>query len=199
MTLIDIVPWIQTFIFFFTLIITIYIYKKNRFLSLQASAKLVLMQINDIEKNIEYIKKECINSSLVISERESFNSLVVFENNFWDCYRHELSKKLNSSDYELISKFYETAMMIRKFQVDIKNFIMISLQHRALHYYQSIYSGNKLDVGNLEINVYIPRHYSEYLYRYISIYKNISGTTAYSALKEITKDRGALRIIFMKL
>lgn len=199
MTLIDIVPWIQTFIFFFTLIITIYIYKKNRFLSLQASAKLVLMQINDIEKNIEYIKKECINSSLVISERESFNSLVVFENNFWDCYRHELSKKLDSSDYELISKFYETAMMIRKFQVDIKNFIMISLQHRALHYYQSIYSGNKLDVGNLEINVYIPRHYSEYLYRYISIYKNISGTTAYSALKEITKDRGALRIIFMKL
>lgn len=199
MTLIDIVPWIQTFIFFFTLIITIYIYKKNRFLSLQASAKLVLMQINDIEKNIEYIKKECIDSSLVISERESFNSLVVFENNFWDCYRHELSKKLDSSDYELISKFYETAMMIRKFQVDIKNFIMISLQHRALHYYQSIYSGNKLDVGNLEINVYIPRHYSEYLYRYISIYKNISGTTAYSALKEITKDRGALRIIFMKL
>lgn len=198
-----IIDWIQTAIFIFAPALTLYIYRKKQITSLKNAANLIALQIKDIENNINYIKLECITQDFIINEQQMLNSQIVFEQNFWNMYRHELFNYLTMNEYELISKFYENVSMIKGFQHDIKNFILYSMQNKMINRYQAIFSsisnlGNedeirkmvkevKLKYDSLQINAYVPLHYGISIVTYLSAYQMLSGTNAYSKLIKLSK------------
>lgn len=193
----------QNLILLLTALITLYIYRRKNIISLKNAAKLIILQIKDIEKNIEYLKIEAITQNRIINEQQMYNSVTIYEQNFWNDYRHQLFNYLSSDDYELISKFYDNATMIKRFQNDIKNFILTSLQYRGIDrchlllIYTLMSNDNETlqkDINNkislydrIVTSSYVPYHYGESISTYLSTYQRISGTTAYRSLIKMSK------------
>lgn len=193
----------QTFILLSTVLVTLLIYWRKNLTSLKNAAKLIILQIKDIEKNIEYLKIEAITQNRIINEQQMYNSVIIYEQNFWNDYRHQLFNYLTTDEYELISKFYDNAAMIKRFQNDIKNFILTSLQYRGIDrcHLLLIYTLITTDSDNLQKDInnkinlydriisspYIPYHYGESISTYLSTYQRISGTTAYQSLIKMSK------------
>lgn len=193
----------QTFILLATALITLFIYWRKNLTSLRNASKLVALQIKDIEKNIDHLKIECITPTGIINEQQMYNSVIIFEQNLWYTYRHQLFNYLSTNDYALISKFYENASMIKMFQEDVKNFMLSSLKNRGkarsnILLLCTLFNENLGELNNL-VNEktklydsvvstsYIPLHYGQYIPTYLSAFQPISGTTAYSSLIKLSK------------
>ena len=104
--------FLQTIVLVATVAVTLYIYFIKERKNLRAATTILVLQIQNIERNIEYLKAHGIVGT-AISETPLHYSAPIFEDNAWERYKHLYAAKLNSSDFSTIEKFYEIAQAIK--------------------------------------------------------------------------------------
>lgn len=79
---------------------------------LRNAVSILLLQINDIEKNIEYILSEGLINGC-IQEVPIHYSTIIFEENQWNKYAHSVVGHISQEAFEKIDTFFKVAQRIR--------------------------------------------------------------------------------------
>lgn len=193
----------QTIVLVLTIIGTFAIYFIKEWRSLKAATTILVLQIKNIERNIEYLKAHGIIGT-AISETPLHYSVPIFEDNAWDKYKHLFAAKLSSSDFATIEQFYETAQAIKTTQTLIKKKIEESLAAKSANYYNAKYGRiiaftffNEVDSSKLfndlqrfeqiyntvNIQTYMPIEFYNGLSQGLNSYVRLSGTTTLNNLR----------------
>ena len=193
----------QTIVLVLTIIGTFAIYFIKEWRSLKAATTILVLQIKNIERNIEYLKAHGIIGT-AISETPLHYSVPIFEDNAWGKYKHLFAAKLNSSDFATIEQFYETAQAIKTTQTLIKKKIEESLAAKSANYYNAKYGRviaftffNEVDSSKLfndlqrfeqiyntvNIQTYMPTEFFNGLSQGLNSYVRLSGTTTLNNLR----------------
>lgn len=187
-----------------TLSLTRYLYNKKVKESIKAATTILILQIKNIERNIEYLKAHGITGT-AINETPLHYSIPIFEENAWEKYKHLYATKLSSSDFSSIEKFYETALAIRTTQLFIKRKIEESLYAKANCYYNMEYNRVNMSIifnevdnarlfndidrirsiyGAVHIQTYMPIEFYNGLSQGLNSYFRLSGTTTLDNLRK---------------
>ncbi len=193
----------QTCILIGTLFLTWYLYNKKVRESLKSATTILVLQIKNIERNIEYLKANAIIGT-AINETTLHYSIPIFEDNAWEKYKHLYATKLSSSDFSAIEKFYETALAIKTTQIFIKRKIEESFYAKTNCYYNMEYTRlnmsimfNEVDKARLfndidrirsiysavNIQTYMPAEFFNGLSQGLNSYFRLSGTTTMGNLR----------------
>ena len=121
---------LQTIVLVATVLVTLLIYLNKERKNLKSATTILILQIKNIEKNIEYLKSEGI-SGEAINEQQLHYSVPIFEEN-----KHLYASRLNSFDFAKIEQFYDVAQAIRIQQLQIKQKIQENIFAKTAHYYQ---------------------------------------------------------------
>lgn len=204
----------QTIVLILTIAGTFVIYYIKERRSLKSATTIIVLQIKNIEKNIEYLKAEGV-SDEAINEQQLHYSIPIFEENAWDKYKHIYASRLSSSDFSKIEQFYEVAQAIRIQQQQIKQKIQENIFAKTVHYYQQQF--NRLnacvqdvhdDRENLcfidmdytlklynnprfSVGTFLHKEYGRGLIRGLNRYQRLTDTTVFERLCKIgnIKDR----------
>lgn len=106
---------------------------------LQNAVAILILQIKDIEKNIEYIFSEGLING-IIQEVPMHYSTIIFEENQWNRYAHTIVGYISQESFEKIDTFFKVAQRIREQQIYIKQKIQLSTENKAFYYYSAIYN-----------------------------------------------------------
>ena len=106
---------------------------------LSNAVSILLLQINDIEKNIEYILSEGLINGY-IQEVPIHYSTIIFEENQWNKYAHSVVGHISQEAFEKIDTFFKVAQRIREQQIYIKQKIQLSTENKAFYYYSAVYN-----------------------------------------------------------
>ncbi len=106
---------------------------------LRNAVSILLLQINDIEKNIEYILSEGLINGY-IQEVPIHYSTIIFEENQWNKYAHSVVGYISQEAFEKIDTFFKVAQRIREQQIYIKQKIQLSTENKAFYYYSAVYN-----------------------------------------------------------
>lgn len=187
-----------------TLSLTWYLYNKKVKESVKAATTILILQIKNIERNIEYLKAHGITGT-AINETPLHYSMPIFEENAWEKYKHLYATKLPSSDFSSIEKFYETALAIKTTQLFIKRKIEESLYAKANCYYNMEYNRVNMSIifnevdnarlfndidrirsiyGAVHIQTYMPIEFYNGLSQGLNSYFRLSGTTTLDNLRK---------------
>ena len=123
---------LQTIVLVATVLVTLLIYLNKERKNLKSATTILILQIKNIEKNIEYLKSE----GEAINEQQLHYSVPIFEENAWEKYKHLYASRLNSFDFAKIEQFYDVAQAIRIQQLQIKQKIQENIFAKTAHYYQ---------------------------------------------------------------
>lgn len=129
----------QTIVILFGAIIAWAVYAFGKRQEVNNAARILVLQIKNIEDAIRYLKSECISTNNIIDEKQIHYSKTVYDENQWIKYRHLIVKTLNQSDFERIETFYATATEIKEQQFYIRNKIVQSLEYKGMNYYNTLY------------------------------------------------------------
>ncbi|MDE5665259.1 MAG: hypothetical protein K2I31_04885 [Duncaniella sp.] len=200
----------QTIILVITVLVTLFIYLNKEHKNLKSATTILILQIKNIEKNIEYLKAEGV-SGEAINEQQLHYSIPIFEENAWDKYKHIYASRLSSSDFAKIEQFYEVAQAVRKQQQQIKQKIQENIFAKTIHYYQQqfnrinacvvdtsedrenlcfrdmdytlqLYNNPKFNVGT-----FLHKEYGSGLIKGLNRYQRLTGTTAFERFCKIGK------------
>ena len=78
------------------------------------AASLIKIQIDELQKGILEIDSFIVNDQL--NATAFYESQVLLDENYWNKYKHYFVKKIDSKDFESISKLYEYASEIQEQQ-----------------------------------------------------------------------------------
>lgn len=106
---------------------------------LRNAVSILILQIKDIEKNIEYIFSEGLINGF-IQEVPMHYSTIIFEENQWNKYAHSIVGHISQEAFEKIDTFFKVAQRIREQQIYIKQKIQLSMDNRVFYYYSTIYN-----------------------------------------------------------
>lgn len=106
---------------------------------LRNAVSILMLQIKDIEQNIEYILSEGLING-VLQEVPLHYSTIIFEENQWSKYAHSVVGHISQEAFERIDDFFKVAQRIREQQIYIKQKIQLSLDNKAYHYYNAVYT-----------------------------------------------------------
>lgn len=106
---------------------------------LRNAVSILILQIKDIEKNIEYIFSEGLINGF-IQEVPMHYSTIIFEENQWNKYAHSIVGHISQEAFEKIDTFFKVAQRIREQQIYIKQKIQLSMDNRVFYYYNTIYN-----------------------------------------------------------
>ena len=106
---------------------------------LRNAVSILILQIKDIEKNIEYIFSEGLINGF-IQEVPMHYSTIIFEENQWNKYAHSVVGHISQEAFEKIDTFFKVAQRIREQQIYIKQKIQLSTENKAFYYYSAIYN-----------------------------------------------------------
>ena len=129
----------QTIVLIVTVLVTIILFIANKREKRRNAITILLMQIKDIEKNIEFLLTEGIVNG-VIQDRPMHYSAVVFDENYWSKYSHLIVGKISSLSFETIDSFFKTAQQIKEQQIFIKTKVLQSMDFKCMHFYNGIYT-----------------------------------------------------------
>lgn len=122
-----------------TLGIALWQFRAHKRKELRNAVSILILQIKDIEKNIEYIFSEgLINGA--IQEIPMHYSTIIFEEAQWSKYAHSIVGYISQEAFEKIDTFFKVAQRIREQQIYIKQKIQMSIDNRAFYYYNTIYN-----------------------------------------------------------
>ena len=202
--------FLQTLILVITVVATLLIYFDKENKSIKSATTILILQIKNIEKNIEYLKAEGV-SGEAINEQSLHYSIPIFEENAWDKYKHKYASRLSPSDFAKIEQFYEVAQAIRIQQQQIKQKIQENIFAKTAHYYQQqfnrlnacvldgredrenlcfidmdytlkLYNNPKFSVGT-----FLHKEYGSGLIKGLNRYQRLTGTTVFERLCKIGK------------
>ena len=106
---------------------------------LRNAVSILILQIKDIEKNIEYIFSEGLINGF-IQEVPMHYSTIIFEENQWNKYAQSIVGHISQEAFEKIDTFFKVAQRIREQQIYIKQKIQLSMDNRVFYYYNTIYN-----------------------------------------------------------
>lgn len=129
----------QTCILILTAGITWWIYRSRKKKELQNAVTILLLQIEDIEKNIEFLDSEGLVGG-VIQEKAVHYSAVIYDENNWTKYSHLIVGRISQLAFENIDKFFKVAQRIREQQLMIKDRLQQSMAYKGMYYYNGIYT-----------------------------------------------------------
>ena len=122
-----------------TVCIALWQYNVHKRKELNNAVSILLLQIRDIERNIEYLYSEGLING-VIQESPIHYSSIIFEENHWNKYAHTIVGYISSESFEMIDNFFRVAQRIREQQIYIKQKIQLSLENKAFYYYNDVYN-----------------------------------------------------------
>lgn len=128
----------QTQVLIVTAGITLWIYFARRKANVRNAVTILMLQIRDIEKNIEYLLSEGIVDGK-IQEKPLHYSAIIYEDNNWTKYSHLVVGRISQLAFENIDMFFKVAQQIREQQILIKNKLQQSMEYKGMHYYQGTY------------------------------------------------------------
>lgn len=128
----------QTLVLIVTAGITLWIYFARRKANVRNAVTILMLQIRDIEKNIEYLLSEGIVDGK-IQEKPLHYSAIIYEDNNWTKYSHLVVGRISLLAFENIDMFFKVAQQIREQQILIKNKLQQSMEYKGMHYYQGTY------------------------------------------------------------
>lgn len=128
----------QTLVLIVTAGITLWIYFARRKANVRNAVTILMLQIRDIEKNIEYLFSEGIVDGK-IQEKPLHYSAIIYEDNNWTKYSHLVVGRISQLAFENIDMFFKVAQQIREQQILIKNKLQQSMEYKGMHYYQGTY------------------------------------------------------------
>ncbi|MBQ3555868.1 MAG: hypothetical protein IJA09_06615 [Bacteroidales bacterium] len=118
-------------------------YHNHKKKELKNATTILLLQIDNIERNIEYIMSEGIING-VLQEAPMHYSTIIYDENQWNKYSHLIVGVITQENYEKIDTFFKVAYRIREQQIYIKQKIQQSIDSKVWHYYNAVYT----QVGN---------------------------------------------------
>lgn len=83
------------------------------------AASLIKLQIDELQKGIGEIDSFIVNDQL--NATAFYESQLLLDENYWNKYKHYFVRKMDSKDFESISKLYEYASEIQEQQILMKN------------------------------------------------------------------------------
>lgn len=129
----------------------------NKRKELRNAVSILVLQIKDIEKNVEYILSEGLING-IIQEVPLHYSTIIFEENQWNKYAYNVVGHISQGAFEKIDTFFKVAQRIREQQIYIKQKIQLSTDNKAFYYYNAVY--NKIVIDNKptqDINLIVNR------------------------------------------
>ena len=103
----------QTCILILTAGITWWTYRSRKKKELQNAVTILLLQIEDIEKNIEFLASEGLVGG-VIQEKAIHYSAIIYDENNWTKHSHLIVGKISQLAFENIDKFFKASQRIRE-------------------------------------------------------------------------------------
>lgn len=211
MELTEMFALIEIIILISTAIFTAYTYFRNKKEVLKSRALMLVYQIKDIQKNVQYIKDNCYKNNMVwIAEFHKSN--LIYSKNLWEENKIYLSSKLSIDAYEKIEKFYNIATTLLNEQIVVKKAFGNLIETKERIYYENqlkqnikiVFNGYRkklpkekindevnlqkciLNEGiNYAVNDYIPNIYNEIINKCIQDYEEITDGIAYEQIKKI--------------
>lgn len=122
-----------------TISIALWQFHAHKRKELKNAVSILILQIKDIEKNIEYIFSEGLINGF-IQEVPMHYSTIIFEENQWNKYAHSIVGHISQEAFEKIDTFFKVAQRIREQQIYIKQKIQLATENRAFYYYNAIYN-----------------------------------------------------------
>ena len=164
---------------------------------LRNAVAILMLQIRDIEQNIEHVFSEGLINGF-IQEVPMHYSTVIFEENQWNKYSHNVVGCISQEAFEKIDTFFKVAQRIREQQIYIKQKIQLALDSKAFSYYNAIYS-RIVDANNPEqeirsisdkfnesiVQSYIQKELASGLEKTLKQYHKITDGIAYTELMRL--------------
>lgn len=184
----------QSLILIITVCFTIWEYFRREKNKVSNAVTILMLQIKDIERNVEYIPAEGLLNGL-IQEVPMHYSAIIFEENQWEKYSHLIVGKVSQSTFSRIDNFFKVAYNIREQQIFIKQKIQQSIDFKTLHYYNAVYtslndmgnSNKSQEIMNMYSNNFIPSYIhlelARGLEKTLKQYHKLTDGVAYSELK----------------
>lgn len=200
----------QTMVIFISVVTTFLLYAMKKATNIRSAAIILLIQIRDIEKNIEYLISEGMTVT-ALNEQQLHYSIPIFEDNAWNKYKHIFATLLSDSDFAVIDQFYEVAAAIRVQQLAIKQKIYENIYSKTTNYYNQQYSRinacvldirenredlcridleNALKLYNaLPVGLYLHKEFGDGLSKGLHRYHRLTGTSTFEKLNKQSKIR----------
>ena len=190
----------QTIVLIMTACITLGLYWDKKKKEVRNAAVILSLQIEEVEKNIEYILSEGIVNGTILETSMHYSS-IIFEENHWDKYSHLLVGHIASDSFEIIDKFYKAAYQIREQQLFIKQKIQQSIDSKVWHYYAASYTqvaNNDVDpqvkvqsiherFNLIGVPSFIHKEFAIGLEKALKRYSKLTDGNAYADLKKLAK------------
>ena len=164
---------------------------------LRNAVSILILQIKDIEKNIEYIFSEGLINGF-IQEVPMHYSTIIFEENQWNKYAHSIVGHISQEAFEKIYTFFKVAQRIREQQIYIKQKIQLSMDNRVFYYYNTIYNQAVIDdnpaqcvqlmidkFNELLVPSYIQKEFASGLEKTLKQYHKLTDGIAYTELLKL--------------
>ena len=190
----------QTIVLILTAFITLGLYWDRKRKEVRNAAVILSLQIDEIEKNIEYVLSEGIINGAILETSMHYSSLI-FEENHWDKYSHLKVGHISSEAFEKIDEFYKAAYQIREQQVFIKQKIQQSIDSKVWHYYAASYTQVANNDVDLQIKIqaihdrfniisvppFIHKEFAIGLEKALKRYSKLTDGNAYAELMKLAK------------
>lgn len=190
----------QTIVLILTAFITLGLYWDRKRKEVRNAAVILSLQIDEIEKNIEYVLSEGIINGAILETSMHYSSLI-FEENHWDKYSHLIVGHISSEAFEKIDEFYKAAYQIREQQVFIKQKIQQSIDSKVWHYYAASYTQVANNDVDLQIKIqaihdrfniisvppFIHKEFAIGLDKALKRYSKLTDGNAYAELMKLAK------------
>lgn len=180
-----------------TIVIALWKFHSHKRKELSNAATILLLQIDDIERNIEYVMSEgIINGAL--QEAPMHYSAIICEENQWNKYSHLIVGAVSQETFEKIDAFFKVAYRIHEQQIYIKQKIQQSIDSKVWHYYNAAYMqvSNAEDpiqsvktihhkFNSMSVPTFIQLEFANGLEKTLRQYHRLSDGTAYLELKKL--------------
>lgn len=190
----------QTIVLILTAFITLGLYWDRKRKEVRNAADILSLQIDEIEKNIEYVLSEGIINGAILKTSMHYSSLI-FEENHWDKYSHLIVGHISSEAFEKIDEFYKAVYHIREQQVFIKQKIQQSIDSKVWHYYAASYTQVANNDVDLQIKIqaihdrfniisvppFIHKEFAIGLEKALKRYSKLTDGNAYAELMKLAK------------
>ena len=122
-----------------TIVVALFQFHSHKKKELKKAATILLLQIDDIERNIEYILSEGIING-VLQASPMHYSTIIYDDNQWTKYSHLIVGAVSQDVFEKIDNFFKVACRIREQQIYIKQKIQQTIDSKVWDYYNAVYA-----------------------------------------------------------
>lgn len=170
--------------------IVILVFYLNKREERMRAARIILMEIRNIEAAI-----------LKIKETGVVNEYTVFPQSSWEKFNHLFAKRMDRDEMDLLDKFFITAKLTKITVERINNFLPLQNEQKANHVQQKLvdfasrlnkdeYNNEKekfLEIVHEENYWFLPNEPREKIITYIRDINLVSGSIVMSKLKKIAR------------